>query len=1691
MYSSMNIYLFYHTQVTCFYILIQSHSFPKLYDNFGILISIIINLTFIFNCQKQLVMIYYIRNTQAVQYNSDTNSWGGFVSDIYKAIKGRYAFNDEVTKFITTTKDWDFSDIKQKLAGNEEATDRWINRLELSGEDFKKFLKNWDGTGDIAESYQQYLKKAGQSTLTFTDFTQKAIPVLKSFSASMMSMGVNWLISEAIGAGVTVIDNYIHRVEKAQEALSSSVSTFEITKSDLQDINTELETQSQRIDELLAKDKLTYAEQSEFENLQKITKELELQKALKEEELKRNARDVADKAVKAYETQYNGPISNDAIGSYVNSYNKYGVVADSISNIYDLNGQIASYKILTEQRIEALKNQNENYQDFADKAQSVKDNLYTNLETLTKIRDSLTDIPLDELSEYQKDILKSVESDIKNLWSILDQNKWNQIQLDHIFDMDDLEVTKDKLIELSKAGKLDEETIRSYPELTKAISEMDLFIEKGITDTQAFIKWIQALGEESASIPDMDISPSFSASSMTETVKLLNEMAEKWKTVDELYAEFLEKGTGNFNNEALAGLAQAFEEINGIDINGFLSTLSDSASTADDVQEAFNRLATQYIYASGCLNGLTDATAEQIVKELEAQGVVNASAIVYNYLTGAKEYAAITGRDLANATAEEIVAFINETAISNEAKEAIAGYALQKELANGATIDTSGDITNLAALVGALGGVNSALKAYNTLKKGGDAGALKGAGGEGARAMYEAAQAELDNAMVNFEKKVNSTHFVGGAAANKVRSSAGSSGGSSGASKEKAEKEATKETINWIERKYEILQKEHDILQKIANDETVSYRERISSIDELIKRDKERMETAVASAKRYEEEWNKAIENLKPIDITNIMSGNIDITEYDESVYGEGYISQLKEAMDIYDKKVDMEQKATDIEEEMTDHLREEVKLQEEIIKAQQELIQGKMDIVNAHLDWLEASGGVVTAGIYKEQIALSKELSDSYEDQISNLNEQLDLVDSGSAEYYSILASINDCEEAIIKCRTQQEEWNEAIKRIPIDRLQKYVNLLRNIKTDLQNFLDEQSTLGINPTADQLQELINLSHEEINNLMEQQKHLSELLESYQYGSEKFDEVSGEIQDIDNEISSLIQNQREWNTQLLQIPITNLEKVNDNLSKYSDILGDTLSQYDDVHSTVLDLLDEEVDKINDVIDATNKEYEAKIKPLEEQLEILKDTNEERRIQLGLEQAEYDLERARNQKTNQVVREGELVWENDKAAERDALIKYQDAQYGKTVFDLEKQIETLEKERDALLEGYDQEIKRLNTIKDYWQDIIKDIERAGNALNANEVLGANWKDTILAGGKGNEELADYFKGLYEVTYTQKESADNQIESNERILDMMSELVERFNSGALTYEQALNGVNQLSSSMADGYSALEHLTGMMNLDGISDLSGIASSADAKITESVDLLRESLGAAQTNFDAINEVAKTWDEVKQNIAEQLETLKRLAEELAKKKETTIIYTDNYYGGGDDYYESDKNSRPDFSRDDYVAAGPGFDKDDMYDAIDDGRDITFEGMGAGGYSEDEIRDMYEDYAENITRRHRGAELGVVGKESDTRKDNLFQDIATKVLKPGEKMLIAHENEWVITPEQRDNLLNALGVNLPDITSSMPQIPSFMREQSQKNVDVHFGGDIVLQGVQDPDGFAKALKVQIAPIMRQELSKVR
>ena len=115
-----------------------------------------------------------------------------------------------------------------------------------------------------------------------------------------------------------------------------------------------LEERNKRIDELLAKDKLTYTEKGELEELQKITKELLLQKDIEERRAAAASKETADKTVDAYNKQY-GNYDSYSVEEWLEQFNTVGITPVSGGD-NNIAGTIATYVKATEQLAEAQQN---------------------------------------------------------------------------------------------------------------------------------------------------------------------------------------------------------------------------------------------------------------------------------------------------------------------------------------------------------------------------------------------------------------------------------------------------------------------------------------------------------------------------------------------------------------------------------------------------------------------------------------------------------------------------------------------------------------------------------------------------------------------------------------------------------------------------------------------------------------------------------------------------------------------------------------------------------------------------------------------------------------------------------------------------------------------------------------------------------------------------------------------------------------------------------------------------------------------------------------------------------------------------------------------------------------------------------------------------------------------------------------
>lgn len=379
----------------------------------------------------------------------------------------------------------------------------------------------------------EFTLKAYTQSVQGLTFAAKAGKVALQLLASAGSMIAGILIGEAISGVIKLIDNQIHAAEKAQEAMEDSMAAYEKSKEELKNVNKELESNEKLIDELLAKDYLTYTEESELQRLKDVNEQLLIQRALLEETTENGLTQTIEKTVDAYNKKYkNGPVTNEDIDRYKRSVDGGMPLNELLVDENNIAKQIAAYEKLIEYRDKAFSSgDNKLAEKYSRQITDVNEHILTSLqEDQSKIK-NLSLKPFDDLTSEAQEAFKGLSSSFEDAYKRFDPSTWNKIQLDDLFKTKEFDETKDNLSELSKAGKLTVESLsEEFPELAQAISNLDLVTSDGVSKLQSVVNQFNS---ESEKLKDSNVSsdPIGFDISNEETSKAIDEFQKKLSTL--------------------------------------------------------------------------------------------------------------------------------------------------------------------------------------------------------------------------------------------------------------------------------------------------------------------------------------------------------------------------------------------------------------------------------------------------------------------------------------------------------------------------------------------------------------------------------------------------------------------------------------------------------------------------------------------------------------------------------------------------------------------------------------------------------------------------------------------------------------------------------------------------------------------------------------------------------------------------------------------------------------------------------------------------------------------------------------------------------------------------------------------------------------------------------------------------------
>lgn len=817
---------------------------------------------------------------------------------------------------------------------------------------------------------------------------------------------------------------------------------------------------------------------------------------------------------------------------------------------------------------------------------------------------------------------------------------------------------------------------------------------------------------------------------------------------------------------------------------------------------------------------------------------------------------------------------------------------------------------------------------------------------------------------------------------------------------------------------------------------------RQSILTKLIEADQKSLDQAEQSLDYYKKSYEEYVSKV-PDYRDKIENGGTDIESFTSDQK-----AQIDKAIQAFDSWKDSEEKVKELQKTIRD---EKGTYYDNIVDGaakENEKLAAANDLIQKQIDLLNTQGAIVSADMYEEMMSNTEDQIDTYQQILQARQDEL--ADSmerglkpGTEEWYSLTAAVMEAKGNIKDLEKEQANLEKQLRELPVTNLEKLGNIYQSILDTIQNWGAEMEASGKTLDADYYQKLINNANTSISNYKEEIEAIQDVMEDYNPGTDNWNEMNDKLQQCNSSISSLVQNMHKWNEELLNLPIQKISDASDSLSKIVDGLNDVKSEHETVISAVTGAISDEIDRLNDEKEAYEDTINDQKEALQDRMDLLDKQNEKLKLQAQYEQALYDLENATTQKTEKVIRNGELTYEANADNLRNAQESVQDSLAALKKQELQDQMDALDDALDDYNDKLQDTLDSLQKISDKWSEIASKKEQQVNETTATDILGKGWKDKVLSGN--DNDIFQMFSKLYSDNVDQINKYQEQIDSTEHISSLIQEYIDSYKAGTLTYEEAQAGIHDLVSQMNQKMSAMDNLQNIYNYMG--KVYDTAANGDAvfggiqkAFKESGDQLISSLQQYQANAGLISESMSSWQQLTNNV----ESIKDILEDV-------------------------KDNLKDTERD-----------------RDDDKDSGSKSHVTGKHSS---KSVYGSSGFSAEKHHSGVFSGIVGSSS-ADKTNKIKVLEAEKLEPNEVPAILEHGEMVFTPEQMEKLVASFSATayVPDNSWIKNMYPSATVNTKPNIVNVSVG-DVKLTDVRDVDGFAKAMKRDFAPLARQAMAR--
>lgn len=388
------------------------------------------------------------------------------------------------------------------------------------------------------------------------------------------------------------------------------------------------------------------------------------------------------------------------------------------------------------------------------------------------------------------------------------------------------------------------------------------------------------------------------------------------------------------------------------------------------------------------------------------------------------------------------------------------------------------------------------------------------------------------------------------------------------------------------------------------------------------------------------------------------------------------------------------------------------------------------------------------------------------------------------------------------------------------------------------------------------------------------------------------------------------------------------------LSGISKLLGNKIDAVQEEKDATISALEEERDARLEVIEAQKEQLQAEIDLIDEQIDAkqeiidsisdeinkMREANEERKRQQDLMLAQYNLQKMLSQRTKLVYTESAgMVYRADTSGIRDAKQAVDDAQLEidiaakeKEISLIEDEIDLLEKQKDAIQDQIDALDKQSESIEKYYSKMIEQQEKMFDSMIKNlENQKSKWEELADI-----QEIAEAYSAIEQVFGELGYSVEDVLNGSEgafedfksKYIAIMSDMNQNtsfqegleYASGVAkeSFDSIVNDSNDVKNALSEIGSASTELEPVATaIENIGTSSSTASANTSQIADDMSTLNTNTTGLSDNLNGISDALSNMPEASKFDA-IAESFSKLAEAIGEVANTLGVGTEGTVGG-------------------------------------------------------------------------------------------------------------------------------------------------------------------------------------------------